>query len=171
MEAKITTIVFYALAAATLFSAIAAVTAKSIFRAALALTACLSLIAGFFILLGADFLAAAQILVYVGGIMIIMLFVVMLAQQPPDKLKSEVNNQWLWAALFSLCVGAGLVITFKQHYASVIQSGARNPTSSAIGQLLLGEMVVPFEVVSLVLLAALVGAVLFGRSISKETAE
>lgn len=170
MTNTLVSIVFYGLAALCVIFAIAAVTVRNIFRAALALTASLSLVAGIFVLLGADFLAAAQILVYVGGIMILMLFVVMLSQQPLDSVQKQTNNQWFWAALFAFCIGGALVFRLKSAYSAVVEGGARVATSASIGQLLLGDMIVPFETVSLVLLAALVGAVLFGSSSQNRSA-
>lgn len=157
----LTTIIFYVGALVTILFALAAVTVRNVFRAGLALTAALSLVAGFFILLGADFLAAAQVLVYVGGVMIIMLFVIMLSQQPTDSAQPQTNSQWWIAALLSAGVGAALVVAFKDGFSSAPLGGAQQPTSAAIGHLLLGDMLVPFEAISLVLLAALVGAVLF----------
>ena len=113
-------------------------------------------------MLGADFVAAGQLLIYVGGIMIIMLFVIMLSQRPMAKLDRQTNDQWLWAALFALAVTCGLIVQFRAVYRGVFSTGIPTPTSASIGRLLLGDMVVPFEAVTLVLLAALVGAVHFG---------
>jgi NADH:ubiquinone oxidoreductase subunit 6 (subunit J) len=159
----ISNVVFFALAVLTIGFAVVVVTSRSVFHGAIALTAALSMIAGLFALLGADFLAASQVLVYVGGIMIIMLFVVMLSQQPADALRSQRNEQWFWALLFAIAIGAHLVQTFQKFFGTVSGNAGMVPTSAAIGRLLLGDMIVPFEAVSLVLLAALVGAVVFGQ--------
>ena len=156
-------LVFAVLAAGVILTALAVVAFPNMFHSALALVATLSLVAAFFALLGADFLAASQILVYVGGIMIIMLFVVMFSQQPLDALQRQVNDQWLPGLLLSLVVCAALVRSVSKFTSEQVGFTALTPTSDSIGHLLLGEMVLPFEVISLVLLAALVGAVLFGQ--------
>ena len=164
----LSSIVFYALAAVAVGSALWVVTARNVFHSALALTVTLSAVAALFALMGADFLAASQILVYVGGVMIIMLFVVMLSQQPLDALRRQTNEQWLWGALFAIAVACALILHFGEAYKSITEAAPLAPTSAAIGKLLLGDMVIPFEAVSLVLLAALVGAVLFGSDPMKE---
>ena len=99
--------------------------------------------------------------------MIIMLFVIMLSQKPMSNLGRQTNDQWLWAGLFALAVACGLIVQFRAVYRGVFSSSVPVPTSATIGRLLLGEMVVPFEAVSLVLLAALVGAVYFSMDKDK----
>lgn len=162
--------VFYAFAVLTIVFSLVVVTSRNVFHSAIALTVTLSMVAGLFALLGADFLAGAQVLVYVGGIMIIMLFVVMLSQQPADALKRQRNEQWFWALLFAIAIGAHLVQSFRKFFGPVTGNPGMVPTSSSIGRLLLGDMVIPFEAVSLVLLAALVGAVVFSQDRKKGTA-
>jgi NADH:ubiquinone oxidoreductase subunit 6 (subunit J) len=155
-------IIFSAMSLLLIGLSLVVVTARSVFRGAIALTAALGVAAGLFALLGADFVAAGQLLIYVGGIMIIMLFVIMLSQRPQAKLDRQANEQWLWAALFALAVTCGLIVQFRAAYRGVFSTTVSVPTSASIGRLLLGDMIVPFEAVSLVLLAALVGAVYFG---------
>src|SRR5579862_1774444 len=92
-------IVFFALAAVTLGSSILVVTLKNIFHAALWLVVSLSGIAAFYALLGADFLFAVQILLYAGGVMVVLLFVVLLSGQPSDWTGRPLNHQWLSALL------------------------------------------------------------------------
>jgi NAD(P)H-quinone oxidoreductase subunit 6 len=154
-------IVFFGLAVVAIGSALVVVIARNVFHSALALTLCLAAVGGFFALIGADFLAAAQILIYVGGIMIIMLFVVMLSQRPAKSLERQTNRQGFWGAVLALALAGALMIHFGLAYKTVVHASILTPTSQAIGRLLMGDMVIPFEVVSLVLLAALVGAVCF----------
>ena len=162
MEQALPIIIFGVMAALLIGLSIVVVTCRSVFRGAIALTAALGVVAGLFALLGADFVAAGQLLIYVGGIMIIMLLVVMLSQRPRDHLDRQTNEQWVWGALFSLAVTCALVVQFRAVYRGVTSSVPPAPTTASVGRLLLGDMVVPFEAVSLVLLAALVGAVYFG---------
>jgi NADH-quinone oxidoreductase subunit J len=163
MEQTLQVIIFGVMALILIGLSIVVVSARSVFRSALALTAALGVVAGLFALLGADFVAAGQLLIYVGGIMVILLFVIMLSQRPAEKMEHQSNDQWLWAALFALAVTCALVLQFRAVYRGVFSTTVSMPTSADIGRLLLGDMVVPFEAVSLILLAALVGAVYFGQ--------
>src|SRR2546423_71285 len=124
----IPSLIFYSFAVLALGSALVVVTSRNIFHSALALALTLSVIGGFFALLGADFLAASQVLVYVGGVMIIMLFVVMLSQQPMDALARQTNQQWLWGALFAAAVGSALVIHLGEVYRGVGEITTIRPT-------------------------------------------
>jgi NADH:ubiquinone oxidoreductase subunit 6 (subunit J) len=164
MEQTLPVIIFGFMAALLIGFALVVVTARSIFRCAIALTAALGVVAGIFAMLGADFVAAGQLLIYVGGIMVIMLFVIMLSQRPQSDLIRQANDQWLWAGFFALAIISGLIIQFRAAYRGVFSTTVAMPTSAEIGKLLLGDMVVPFEAISLVLLAALVGAVYFGEN-------
>lgn len=162
---SLASIVFYGLSVLAIGWAVVVVTSRNVFHSALALTGVLAAAAGLYVLLGADFLAAGQVLIYVGGIMIIMLFVIMLSQQSAAVMQRQSNEQWLVGLLLAAIVGAGLVLTFRQYYRESPPMQAMIPTSAPLGRLLMGGMVLPFEVVSLVLLAALVGAVLFAQDI------
>src|SRR5262249_4876545 len=124
----IPSIVFYAFAVLAILSALVVVSSRNIFHSALALTVTLSVIGGFFALLGADFVAASQILVYVGGVMIIMLFVVMLSQQPLDALQSQTNQQGVWGALFAVAVASALIIHFGEVFKALGQMSTLRPT-------------------------------------------
>ncbi len=154
-------LVFALMALALIGLSVVVVTSKSVFHSAIALTGALSVVAGLYALLGADFVAASQLLIYVGGIMIIMLFVIMLSQRPVAELERQANEQWPLALLFAAVVAGGLLLPFRAAYRDVVQTSSPLPTTALIGKLLLGEMLVPFEVVSLVLLAALIGAIYF----------
>src|SRR5258706_6168185 len=162
IERLLPLVIFGVMAVLLIGLSLLVVTARSVFRGAIALTGALGVVAGLFALLGADFVAASQLLIYVGGIMIIMLFVIMLSQRPSAEWDRQTNDQWLWGALFALAVACGLLIQFRSVYRGVFFSNIASPTTASLGQLLLGDMVVPFEAISLVLLAALVGAVYFG---------
>jgi NADH-quinone oxidoreductase subunit J len=158
----IQTISFYILSSLLILSALMVVTQRNIFTSALYLGAALSLVAGFFVLLGADFLAASQILLYVGGILVIIAFVVMLSSVQQAKLQPQVNEQWLPA--LAGCTGLFLIILIGiKRYPFVQQAGRHVPTTDSLGHLLLNELSLPFEAVSLVLLASLTGAILFSR--------
>lgn len=152
--------VFDLFAVVTIGSALFVVTQRQILHSALWLITTLGSIAGFYILLGADFLAAAQLLLYIGGVMVIMLFVIMLSHVPLAPQESSENAQWLPALLVCGVTVVGLGWTLLP-VPWVTQDSVRLPTTASLGRLLLTDLAFPFELVSLVLLAALVGAVFF----------
>ena len=158
-------IIFWMLSAMFIIAAIGVVALPSVFYSAVSLGAALTVIAGLFVLFGADFLGVAQILVYVGGVMIIMLFVIMLSPQTRDysHFAQQTRNQWLRGFLLAVFCGVGLIKGFGVIAGQSYPFREIFPTTERLGRLLLGEMLLPFEVVSLVLLVALVGAVLFGQ--------
>ncbi|MFH2201776.1 MAG: NADH-quinone oxidoreductase subunit J [Elusimicrobiota bacterium] len=154
--------VFYILAAIILGSALCVVLLRSVLHCALFLGLALLGVAGIFGSLGADFLFAAQILLYVSGIAVLILYVVMLAGRKSELNKPQTNNQWVAALL--ICCGVlwglwGSIAAFR----GVTAPLPARPTTDAIGRLLMGAFAVPFELISLILIAALVGAILFTR--------
>src|SRR5260221_2192231 len=122
IEQTIPTLIFGMMAAILIGLSLLVVTSRSVFRGAIALTGALSVVAGLFALLGADFVAAGQLLIYVGGIMIIMLFVIMLSQRPSAEWDRQTNDQWVWGALFALAVACGLIVQFRAVYRGVFYS-------------------------------------------------
>lgn len=155
-------IVFYLLTAVVLGSALGVVLLPGLMHSALSLGLCLAGVAAIFASLGTDFIFAAQILVYVGGIAVLILFVVLLAGSASDGLRRQVNGQWPAALL--IC--GAFLWSFVKITRVFCCSGAKgDPVSSvrSLAGLMLGEFAVPFELISVVLLASMTGAVLFGR--------
>ena len=160
--AVIETAVFYVIAALLIGCSIMVVSRRGLFSSALYLAAALSLVGALFAMLGADFLFAVQILLYVGGVLVIIAFAVMLTNAEQLKSEPQVNRQW--APAFLLCLGLVLMVLVGVSRHSFVSVPAElGPTSKSMGFLLLGAQILPFEAVSLVLLAALVGAVMFSR--------
>lgn len=155
-------IVFYCLAVLSIVCALMVVMRRSLFDSALYLAGLLSLISGFFVMTGADFLAAVQILLYVGGVVVILAFAVMLSSVQQAKVQSQTNVQWPFALLGCGILLLVILISVKRHVFMGYPT-PQAPTTYNIGRLLLGDMALPFEAVSLVLMASLVGAVLFSR--------
>jgi NADH-quinone oxidoreductase subunit J len=156
------TIVFYTLSTILIFSALMVVMQRNLFTCALYLAGTLSMVAAFFVMLGADFLAAVQMLLYVGGILVIIAFVVMLSSLQNARLESQLNQQWatgFMGALGLLCV---IFIGLKK-VSFISENTSYGATTRSLGHLLLKDLALPFEVVSLVLIVSLVGAVLFSR--------
>lgn len=156
-------IVFYSLATLTLLSALGVVLQKNAVHSSLFLGLCLAGVAGLYALLGADFLFGAQIMVYVSGIAVLVMFVVMLLGRASDLHLRQVNERWMAALLVCAVAGVGLVKVARLFSATTTTVVAK-PSTHAIGTLLLGEWLLPFELISLVLLAALFGAVFFTRT-------
>lgn len=156
-------IVFYSLSALVLVCAIGVVTMRNTVHSALCLGLCLAGVAGLFASLGADFLFAAQVMVYVSGIAVLIIFTVMLLGRASDLHLRQVNDQWM-AALLICAVSSEGLLKIARSFSGTLATVAAKPTTRDIGRLFLGEWLIPFELVSLVLMAALLGAVFFSRS-------
>jgi NADH-quinone oxidoreductase subunit J len=160
---SITVAVFYLLAALTVASALGVALAHHIFYSAVALMGTLLGIASLFVLLGADFLGVVQLLVYVGGILVLTLFAVMLTLRIAE---ANVSNRAVGrlpaAALVGLAFGWMVHVARRASWV-VGEPQAPAPTTYGVGNAFLTQYALPFEVASLVLLAALIGAVMVSR--------
>lgn len=162
---------FFVLAAILVGSALAVVTMRNIVHAALFLAAVFAAAAGIYILLNAEFIAIVQILVYAGAVTILILFAIMLTQNPNSPGSNPANRQWMIAGLIAIALCAGIVFALSQNGA--IANGNSFMVSDISGSVIsLGTLlyspvtysyVLPFEVASLVLLVAIVGAIVIGR--------
>jgi NADH-quinone oxidoreductase subunit J len=153
--------IFYALSVLLIGFSLVVVTSRNLFRGAMNLTAALGVMAGLFALLGGDFIAASQLLIYVGGVMVLLIFVVMFVQTPEIFRARQTSKRWILALILGLSVSGILIQAFRRAPAGAAVPEMA-PTSAGLGRLLLGDMAVPFEAISLILLAALVGALVFG---------
>jgi NADH-quinone oxidoreductase subunit J len=162
------TAIFYYLAAASVASALLAVTRKNPVHSMLWVLALFLHVAGIFLLLDAEFLAAVQVIVYAGAILIFYLFVVMLLDLPDEEARPRFGRHWPLAAAVGLCfsalawlAGAGSGIA-----PAVTPAASKDPPPgnlSAVGIALFGPFALPFEMASLLLLAAIIGAVVLAR--------
>lgn len=157
-------IVFWALALTMAFSGMRVVTVRNVVHAALYLVVTLMSAAGLYILLFAEFVAWVQVLVYVGAIIVLMLFGLMLTRAPIGKGDFD-NDQKPLAALVALAVFGVMTWILVRAFDGTEIGFARTQgtTSREVGQEIFSKYVLPFEVVSVLLLAALVGAVLIAR--------
>ena len=164
---------FYYLAGASVASALLAVTRRNPVHSMLWVLALFLHVAGIFLLLGAEFLAAVQVIVYAGAILIFYLFVVMLLDLPDESARPPFGAHWplaatvglsfaalAWLARVELLAPAGAGVAAAT---SVPTEGPPQGSLSKIGQELFGPFALSFEMVSLVLLAAIVGAVVLAR--------
>jgi NADH-quinone oxidoreductase subunit J len=155
--------VFYVLAAITVGSAAVVVLARSLIYSAFALLFTFVGVAGLYLLLGADFLAASQLLIYVGGILVLLLFGVMLTHKLYDlDLRSEVT-QFLPGIIVAAGLFAVLVATALRTRWAAGAGRAPAPTTAEIGRLFLSQYLLPFEAASILLLVALMGAAMIVR--------
>jgi NADH-quinone oxidoreductase subunit J len=139
-------------------AAIAVVTAKSLFRAAYALSAALVVTAGFYLLLTAPLLAAVQILLYTGGVLTLVVFALVVAGANTE------GARWrkpLPAAVLSIAVFAALAMTLEKIPAAPPVGGLES--GKDVGVLLFSVYLVPFELLSVLLLGAVFGALLVAR--------
>ena len=160
---SITTAVFYLLATFTVLSALGVALSNNVMYSAFALMGTLLGVAGTFVLLGADFLGVVQLLVYVGGILVLMLFAVMLTHRIADV---RVSNRAVGRPAALVLVGAAFAWMVKVATAAtwvVKAPGTAEPTTRGIGNAFLSDYVLPYEIASLVLLVALIGAVVVSR--------
>jgi NADH:ubiquinone oxidoreductase subunit 6 (subunit J) len=164
-------IVFAILTVITLGGGLAVVTSRNLFHAALFLILSLAGVVGYYVLLDAGFLAAVQLLVYIGAISILILFSVMLTHGLMAAGQNQRNEQWWIAGLVVALVFVVLLVALWQVAWPVAGEEALKAPNVAIGQLgqaLVGPYAIPFEVISVLLLVALVGAIVLARETTNE---
>jgi NAD(P)H-quinone oxidoreductase subunit 6 len=160
---SVTVVVFYLLAAVIVGSALGVALSNNVVYSAFALMGALLGVAATFVLLGADFLGLIQLLVYVGGILVLMLFAVMLTHRIADV---HVSNRAVGRLPATVLVGAtlGWMILIARRARWVVREPvAAAPTTYGVGNAFLTDYVLPFEVASIVLLVALIGAIVVSR--------
>ena len=156
-------VIFYVFATLTVLSAGVVVLARSLIYSAFALLFTFFGVAGLYVLLGADFLAATQLLIYVGGILVLLLFGVMLTHKLYDlDLRSEVT-QFLPGIIVAAGLFAILSATALRTRWAVGPGRPPAVTTTEIGRLFMGQYLLPFEAASILLLVALMGAAMIVR--------
>jgi NADH-quinone oxidoreductase subunit J len=154
---------FYAFAAFTVLCAGGVAFSRNIVYSAFALLGTLFGVAALYVCLAADFVAGAQFLIYIGGILVVILFAVMLTHRIADV---AVSNRSVGRFPALLIVGGIMVVMLRAIARTawpVVAELPDNPTTHAIGNGFLGPYVLPFELASFVLLAVLVGAIVVSR--------
>lgn len=166
-ELSLKTFIFYGFALITIASAFAVVSVRNIVHAAFALMVTLFGVAGLYVFLQADFLAATQVIVYVGGILVLILFGVMMTSGRLEMRIHIQRGQLLLGGGISLALLMLLltVIANTPKWENLTDDGTQlPPTTERIGELILdGKFLLPFEVASVLLLVALIGAALISR--------
>lgn len=155
-------IAFWVLTGITLGSALLVVATRNIFHAVLSLIVSFIGVAGLYIVLSADFIAVAQVLVYAGAVSVLMLFALMLT---PRESRDNAGNYLQLPALLLAGVIGGLVTlaAIGTDWQTIEDDGGFDSTTNAIGEALIDKWVLPFEVAAVLLLVAMVGAILLVR--------
>ncbi|MBZ5645900.1 MAG: NADH-quinone oxidoreductase subunit J [Acidobacteriia bacterium] len=142
------------------------ITRRNAVHSAISLIFTLLSLAGLYLMLYAPFVAAVQIILYVGGIMVLFLFVIMLVNIDRTMVEEQFNKQWLAGVLAALALGALFVAVYARGSAifptkNVVMSESSN--TQDVGLMLYRNYLLPFEIASLLLLVAIVGAVVMAK--------
>jgi NADH-quinone oxidoreductase subunit J len=163
MGANMVQLIFIILSTITLGAALAVVTSKNLFHSALFLILSFVGVAGLYVLLEAGFLAAVQILVYVGAISILIIFAIMLTRRLMAKDLVQRNAQWGISGLVALLLFVVLGFVLLRVNWPVVEAAVSRESISILGQELMSTYALPFEVASVLLLVALVGSIIIAR--------
>lgn len=159
-------IIFYILAAIMIIFAIAAVGSRKMLRSVIYLLFVLVGISGLFFLIDYNFLAAIQLTVYAGGIIVLIIFSVLLVHHIELRLELAKPVRQISTAILCL-VGLGIVLMTIYSYDFKVAEGDRTISTEDVGSTLLnygdGGFILPFEVISILLLAAMIGAIIIAK--------
>jgi NADH-quinone oxidoreductase subunit J len=156
-------LVFGAVAAAMAIAAIRVVTTKNVVHAALYLIVVLAGVGALYVLLAAEFLFVVQLIVYIGAIVVLFLFGIMLTRAPIGETQNLDNDQRWLALVVSLFLVGTLGVVLRNAFGSSKLPNGPVQRTGEVGLSIFETYLVPFEVVSVLLLAALVGAVVIAR--------
>ena len=161
------TVFFYTFAIITLLGAILTITRRNAVHSAIALIISLCGVAGLFLLQKAEFLFAVQIVLYVGGIMVLFLFVIMLVNLDSAAKERQFHRRWGGGLAAAVAAGAAALWLISRGAPSIgpgaPQAGADAGNVQQLADLLFKDYLVPFELASLLLLVAIVGSVLMAK--------
>jgi NADH-quinone oxidoreductase subunit J len=163
------TLVFILFSILALGGGVLVVTQRNLVRAAASLILSLFGVAGLYVLLDAGFLAAVQILIYIGAISILIIFAVLLTRQLTGGEESGFNSQWAWALGAAIVVLALVVFVINGAWPLGLEAEARpalgGDSTEGLGMALLDpdQFMLPFEIASVLLLGAMVGAIVIAR--------
>ena len=157
---------FYALSALAVLSAAAVIMRKNPVHSAIALIFTLLSLAGLYLMLYAPFVAGVQIILYVGGIVVLFLFVIMLINIERSVREYQFNKQWLVGVVLALVLGALFISVYvrgKSLFPGTMIQFPEEMNTQQVGRMLYVDYLLPFEIASLLLLVAIVGAVVMAK--------
>lgn len=158
-------VLFVILGVLAVGSALLVAVSKNLVHCALWLVVTLGALAGIYLLLAAEFVAWVQVLIYLGAVVVLLLFALMLTQAPIGRLAGLTSSNRALAGVVALVTSAVLVVVFAASFRDAridIRAGDIG-SATAVGSTLFGSWVLAFEVLSVLLLAALVGAIALSR--------
>jgi NADH-quinone oxidoreductase subunit J len=166
---SVSAVLFYLFAAIAAVSAIGVVASKNIVRTAVCLLFTLIGVAGLYFLMESEFLAAVQLVVYAGGTLILILFGVMLTSKSPFSRFEPKASEVVIAVSVSLVLFVALLMAIRSapFVTREMDTTSKYPTQ-ALGQALLGDYLVPFELASVVLLVVMIGAAYLAKARQKD---
>jgi NADH-quinone oxidoreductase subunit J len=145
-----------------IFAALLVVTMRDIIRCGLAMIVCFGALAGIYVILGAPLIAAAQVIVYIGAISVLILFAIMLTQTKDAPSRLVFQSQAIPAAFASVIIGVVVALAIAATDWGEATERVRVATD-ALSKVLFDQYVLPFEIVSVMLLAAVVGGVFLAK--------
>jgi NADH:ubiquinone oxidoreductase subunit 6 (subunit J) len=153
---------FWILACLLVLSGLLVVTMRDIIRCGLAMIVCFGTLAGIYVILGATLIAAAQVIVYIGAISVLILFAIMLTQTKDAPARLVFQTQAVPAAIASIVIGVVVVLAIAAtDWAEAAQRV--HVATDRLADILFNQFVLPFEIVSVLLLAAVIGGVYLAK--------
>src|SRR5580704_6019922 len=161
-------VVFYFFATLTVISGILVITRRNVVHSAIFLATALLATAGIFLSLHAEFLFIVQIIVYTGGITVLYVFVIMLVNLDVALHQVQFNRHWLVAGLLALALGTEVAVALRVsrtglQAAAVAPAAALEPNTERVAWSLFHTYMLPFEVASILLIVAMIGAVVMSK--------
>jgi NADH:ubiquinone oxidoreductase subunit 6 (subunit J) len=154
---------FWGLAAVLLASAFAVVLSKNLFHSVLYLALSLTATAGIFLSLDAEFLAAVQLLLYAGGVITIVVFAIVVTERLVGDRITQTSRQLVNGFVLAGCLLVAVLLFLRSVPLPTARPAMTGDLTRAIGQLLLTRYVLPFELLAVLFVAALLGAIYFAR--------
>jgi NADH-quinone oxidoreductase subunit J len=163
---------FFLFAIVGLVSAVMVVTRRNVMHAALFLLLTFAAVGAMYVLLRAEMLAAVQVLVYAGAVMVLFLFAILLVNMPQAVRMRQWTRQSSVAVVLAGLIGLWMIIATARTFGKLVlpPEAATQPlgTPQALGHLLFTDFVLPFEIASIILLAAMIGAIVLARTAAQE---
>lgn len=157
-------VIFFILAIVAVAAGVGVIFQRNAFKSALFLLVNFCCLAGLYLLLNAQFVAVVQVIIYAGAIVVLFLFAVMLLGADRAEEKPDLRRyQWIAAILLGILLAAGIVWALIPAEVETVQALVPADNVRALGAALLNEFMIPFELVSVVLLVAIIGAVVLAK--------